>query len=141
MVHALEKAASCLNSGGVILELHDLVEPPRIEVHSDLGEFFAGQLLSEDHFENEGRANLAINQVVAAGLLLSDRSIVFENYLRAKSFDSLSNWLEEKWPNEYIPEDTRDKVIDLESKAGENSEVVLRMISRLNLFEQVSKKS
>jgi hypothetical protein len=35
MVHALEKAASCLNRGGVILEVHDLVDPPRIEVHSD----------------------------------------------------------------------------------------------------------
>ena len=73
MVHALEKAASCLNQGGVILEVHDLLDPPRIEVHSDGAEIFAGQLLSEVNFEKQQFADDAIGQVVATGKLSSDR--------------------------------------------------------------------
>lgn len=136
MVHALQKVVDYLRPEGVILEVHDLIEPPRIEVHSNLGELFAGQLLSQNYFKNERRANQAINQVVADGTLASDRSIVFESYIRADSFETLSNWLADEWPSEYIPEDTRRKVIDLEINAGENLEVVLRMVSRLNLFRK-----
>ena len=134
MVHALKKVASRLTTEGVILEVHDLIEPPRIEVHSVRGQFFAGQLLSSNYFENERKANLAINQAVAEGLLKSDQSIIFEYFIRADSFSTLSNWLAEEWPNEYIPDDTRWKVMEMESEAAEHAEVVLRIASRLNLF-------
>jgi hypothetical protein len=134
MVHALEKAVSCLNSEGVILEIHDLVDPPRIEVHSDKGELFAGQLLSDNNFENQRLADQAINQVIASGQLSSDRSVVFENFAHADTIASLTNWLEEEWESAYIPADSFEKVNDLVAKAGEKSEVVLRLISRLNLL-------
>ena len=132
MVHALEKALSYLHPGGVILEVHDLIEPPRIEVHSDDGQLFAGQLFSKTNFEYERMANQAINRVVAEGTLKSDRSTVFESYIRADSYASLAQWLADKWPNEYIPEETQRKVHHLESRAAEKSEVVLKMVSRLN---------
>jgi hypothetical protein len=138
MVHALEKAASCLNSEGVILEIHDLVDPPRIEVHSNEGEYFAGQLLSDNNFENQQLADQAISQVVATGMLQSDQAVVFENYIRADSYESMINWLEQEWESAYIPEGAECKVIDLVTQAGESAEVVLRMVTRLNLLKPVT---
>jgi hypothetical protein len=138
MVHALERAASCLKLGGVILEIHDLVDPPRIEVHSNLGEIFAGQLLSDNNFENQRQADQAINQLIAGGKLASDQATIFENYIRADSFDSMIDYLQEEWESAIIPAGTGQKVIDLVTRAGENSEVVLRMVTRINLLKPFS---
>jgi hypothetical protein len=135
MVHALRKAGSSLIQGGVILEVHDLVDPPRIEVHSEQREIYAGQLLSSNDFENQRKADQAIDQVIERGEFESDRAVVFENYIRADSLDSMLNWLETEWESAYIMEGTRQKVIDLVAQAGENAEVVLRMVSRLNLLK------
>ena len=137
MVHALEKAASCLNSGGVILEIHDLVDPPRIEVHSDHAEIFAGQLLTDNNFEIQRLADQAINQVIAAGKLSSAQAIIFESYIRADSFTSMAEYMDEEWESAYIPEDTKQQVIDIVAQLGENSEVVTRFVSRLNLFKPI----
>jgi hypothetical protein len=134
MVHALEKAASCLKQGGVILEVHDLVDPPRIEVHSEEGEFFAGQLFHASDFGNQRQADQALNHMVTSGKLESDQTVVFENYIRADSLSSLVSWLQEEWENAYLPEETQENIVRLVSAAGEDSEVVLRMISRLILF-------
>lgn len=135
MVHALNKAGSSLGSGGVVLEVHDLVDPPRIEVHSEQSETYAGQLLSSNDFENQRQADQAIDQVIERGEFQSNRAVVFENYIRADNLDSLINWLEAEWESAYIMKSTRRKVVDLVAQAGENSEVVLRMVSRLNLLK------
>lgn len=135
MVHALNKAGSSLGSGGVVLEVHDLVDPPRVEVHSEQSETYAGQLLSSNDFENQRQADQAIDQVIERGEFQSNRAVVFENYIRADNLDSLINWLEAEWESAYIMKSTRRKVVDLVAQAGENSEVVLRMVSRLNLLK------
>ena len=134
MVHALNKAGSSLSPGGVVLEVHDLVDPPRIEVHSEQGEIYAGQLLSSNDFENQCQADQAIDQMIERGEFRSDRAVVFENYIRADSLDSMLNWLETEWESAYMLAGTRKKVVDLVAQAGENSEVVLRIVSRLNLL-------
>jgi hypothetical protein len=131
MVHALRKAASSVNSGGVILEIHDLVDPPRIEIHTKQSDTFAGQLLSDDDFENQRLADHSIGQVIEDGSLQSERALVFEYYFRADTLDSLMDWLDESWESAFLPESTRKKVIDLVAKSGGDSEVVLRMVSRL----------
>lgn len=131
MVHALRKAARNLKPGGIILEVHDLIDPPRIEIHSSEGEEFAGQLLSDNDFENQRHADQAIGEVIEEGSLYSGRAVVFENYIRADTIDSLNDWLDEEWESAYIPEGTRRKVVDLVAQSGGESEVVLRMVSRL----------
>jgi hypothetical protein len=139
MVHALRKAASSLNPGGVILEVHDLVDPPRIEVHTNQSGIFAGQLLSNNNFENQRHADQAVGQVIEDGVVQSDLAVVFENYIRADTFDSLADWLDEEWESAYIPQGTRRKVIDLIAQSGEESEVVLRMVSRLMILKPAAK--
>jgi hypothetical protein len=131
MVHALRKAARSLNPGGVILEVHDLVDPPRIEIHSREGELFAGQLFSDNNFENQHQADQAIGEMIEEGSLRSGRAIVFENYIRSDTFEAFTDWLDEEWESAFIPEGTKGKIIDLVAQAGDESEVVLRMVSRL----------
>ncbi len=131
MVHALTKAASSLKPGGVILEVHDLIDPPRIEVHTGQSEIYAGQLLSTNDFANQRHADRAIVQVIETGLLQSDRAVVFENYIRSDTFDSFIDWLEEEWESAFVPDGTRQKINELIAQAEEESEVVLRMVSRL----------
>ena len=72
--------------------------------------------------------------MVTSGKLESDQAVVFENYIRADSLSSLVSWLQEEWENAYLPEETQENIVRLVSAAGEDSEVVLRMISRLILF-------
>jgi hypothetical protein len=131
MVHALRKAAKSLNPGGVILEVHDLVDPPRIEIHSREGELFAGQLFSDNNFENQRHADQAIGEMIEEGSLRSDRAIVFENYIRSDTFEAFTDWLDEEWESAFIPEGTRRKVIDLIAQSGGEGEVVLRMVTRI----------
>lgn len=131
MVHALRKAISSLNPGGVILEVHDLIDPPRIEIHSNEGEVFAGQLLSVNNFETQRHADQAIGGLIEQGSLQSKRSIIFEYYIRADTFGEFSDWLDEEWESEYIPEETKAKVVDLIEQVKGESEVALRMVSRL----------
>ena len=131
MVHALRKATSSLNPGGIILEVHDLLDPPRIEIHSSEGELFAGQLLSTNNFENQRHADQAIGELIEQGFLQSERSIVFEYFIRSDTFDEFNEWLDEEWESVYMPEETKGKVQDLIAQVGGESEVVLRMVSRL----------
>lgn len=131
MVHALKKAALCLKEGGIILNVHDLIDPPRIEVHTESRTPFAGQLFSDDDFANQRNTDQAINQAISDGLFTSERSLVFESYIRADSFESLETWLAESWESAYIPEDTREKIVDLTAQMGGENEVALRFVSRL----------
>jgi hypothetical protein len=131
MVHAFRKAISSLKPGGIILEVHDLHDPPRIEVHSSKGELFAGQLLSDDNFENQRHADQAIGEMIEQGTLQSERSIIFEYSIYSDTFDEFNDWLDEEWESAYIPEGTKRKVANLIEQLGGESEIVLRLVSRL----------
>jgi hypothetical protein len=131
MVRALRKAADSLKEGGVIINVHDLVDPPRIELHRKQNDIYAGQLLDDNDFIEQQNADQAINQVIQDELLTSDRALVFEYYIRADSLNSLETWLDDSWGSAFIPEGTRDKVIELEAQLGSECEVVLRIVSRI----------
>jgi len=131
MVHALEKVKPWLVPGGYILIVHDLVTPPRIEVHAQGQHKYAGQLFSDSGFENQRMADQAIDQVVQGGLFSSSQSHIFENYDRADSLTSLLDWLAETWESAYMTDGTKRKVDDLVEQMGWESEVVLHMITRI----------
>ena len=131
MVHALRKAADLLRPGGCLLEIHDLVDPPRIEVHTPDQQFYAGQLLSSTGLENQRQAEQAIDQVILEGAYSSSQVQVFENFIRAESLAALDTWLAEDWESAYMTEETRHQILKLVSQFGEHADVVLRMNSRL----------
>ena len=131
MVHALNKVKPWLSQEGIILVIHDLVDPPRIEIHNQNHHLYAGQLFSDNGFENQQLADQAINQVVQENLFTSSQSRIFESYLRADSFTSLMDWLADSWESAYVTESTQRKIHELVEFLGSDTEVVLLMISRI----------
>ncbi len=131
MVHALKKVKPWLSPEGYILVIHDLVDPPRIEIHNQNQQHYAGQLFSKDGFENQRMADQAIDQVVQEGLFSSSQSQIFENYDRADSLTSLLDWLAETWESTYMTDGTKRKIDDLVEQMGWESEVVLHMLTRI----------
>ena len=140
-MHALEKAGNYLNPGGCILVIHDLVDPPRIEVHNPDGQFYAGQLLSNTGFENQRMADQAVDQAIQKGGFSTTQAQIFENYIRADSLASMDNWLAEDWESAYMTKGTRIKVEQLVDRLGPESEVVLHMISRITRLDPVTTRS
>ncbi len=141
MVHALEKAGNYLNPGGCILVIHDLVDPPRIEVHNPDGQFYAGQLLSNTGFENQRMADRAVDQAIQKGKFSSTRVQIFENFIRANSLASLDAWVAEDWESAYMTKETRIEVEQLVGRMGPEAEVVLHMISRITRLDPVTTRS
>ena len=131
MVHALKKVKPWLSPEGHILVIHDLVDPPRIEVHNQNQQLYAGQLFSDNGFENQRMADQAIDQVVQEGLFSSSQPHIFENYDRADSLTSLLDWLAETWESTYMTDGTKRKIDDLVEQMGWESEVVLHMLTRI----------
>jgi hypothetical protein len=140
MVHALEKSGNYLRPGGCLLVVHDLVDPPRIEVHTPEGQFYAGQLLSNTCFENQRMADQAVDQAIQKGDFSSTRVQIFENYMRADSLASMDAWLAEEWESAYLTEGTRIKVEQLVDRLGPEAEVVLHMISRITRLDPIKTK-
>ena len=141
MVHALEKSGSYLRPGGCILVIHDLVDPPRIEVHTQEGQFYAGQLLSNTWFENQRKADQAVDQAIQKGGFSSTKVQIFENYIRADSLASMDAWLAEDWESAYLTEGTRSRVEQLVDRLGAETEVVLHMISRITRLDPIKNKN
>lgn len=137
MVHALEKTGRFLRPGGCLLDIHDLVDPPRIEIHARDQQVFAGQLLSTSGFESQRQADQAMDQVIQRGLFSSTHSKIFENFIRADSIDSMEACLAEDWESAYMTSETHRTVEALAAGLGEETQVVLRMISRITRLDPV----
>jgi hypothetical protein len=140
MVHALEKSGNYLRPGGCILVIHDLVDPPRIEVHNPNGQFYAGQLLSNTGFENQRVADQSVDQAIQKGDFSTTQVQIFENYIRADSLAAMDAWLAEDWESAYMTKGTRIKVKQLVGRLGPEAEVVLHMISRITRLDPIKKK-
>jgi hypothetical protein len=131
MVHALEKVRTLLNPDGCILAIHDLVDPPRISVQSTQYQYYAGQLFSDNNFENQRMADQAIDLVVQEGSFTASQFNIFENLIHIESFTSLQEWLDDTWESAYLTDQTQNKIIELADQLGAQAEVVVHMISRI----------
>jgi len=140
MVHALEKSGNYLRPEGCILVIHDLVDPPRIEVHNPNGQFYAGQLLSNTGFENQRVADQSVDQAIQKGDFSTTQVQIFENYIRADSLAAMDAWLAEDWESAYMTKGTRIKVEQLVGRLGPEAEVVLHMISRITRLDPIKTK-
>jgi hypothetical protein len=131
MVHALQLVKTWLNPEGSVLVIHDLVDPPRISVHGKNQQYYAGQLFSDNGFENQRQADLAVDQVVQEESFSVSKFRVFENDLRANSLAALLDWLDDQWESAYLTDGTLDMIGELEKQLGSGAEIVLHMISRI----------
>ena len=121
--------------------IHDLVDPPRLEVHNPDGQFYAGQLLSNTGFENQRMADQAVDQAIHKGVFSSSQAQIFENFIHADSLASLDAWVAEDWESAYMTKGTRIKVDQLVGRMGAEAEVVLRLISRITRLDPVTTRS
>ena len=130
-MHALKKVGPWLDKSGSVLVIHDLVDPPRIEIHHHDQHRYAGQLLSDTGFESQYQADQAIDQVIQEDIYFSDQSRIFENNIRADSLQGMLEWLAESWESAYMTGATHQKVEELLDILGEDSEVILHFITRI----------
>jgi hypothetical protein len=131
MVHALEKTRGLLQPGGILLNVHDIPQSPRLEIHGSGHERYAGLLLSRSDFENQRLADEALDQAVREGFFVREDVKIFEYLIHADTFEALNEMLEETWETAYIPQGTVDKIVDFMRAAGEGAEIILRMPARI----------
>ena len=131
MVHALQKAASFLNSGGVLIEVHDILDPPRIEIHAGGRANYIGQLLSSNDFEDQRYAEKALLQVIQNKFLSSVQSRIFEYLFYADSFADLNQWLEDSWEDAYMLDETKHLIEKMVKREGEGAKIALRSVARI----------
>ena len=135
MVHALKKAASFTKPGGVLIDIHDLLDPPRIEIHTSARKLYVGQLFSSNDFENQRQADQTINTAVQDGFLVSDKACIFEYLILAESFEALNEWLADTWESAYIMDETTRLINQVINQEGKRVEIALRMVSRIMMLK------
>lgn len=135
MVHALKKAASFTKPGGVLIDIHDLLDPPRIEIHTSGRKLYVGQLLSSNDFENQRQADQALNSAVQNGFLISEVARIFEYLILAESFEALNEWLADTWESAYIMDETTRLINQVINQEGNGTKIALRMMSRMMMLK------
>jgi hypothetical protein len=135
MVHALKKAASFTKPGGVLIDIHDLLDPPRIEIHTSGRKLYVGQLLSSNDFENQRQADQALNSAVQNGFLISEKARIFEYLILAESFEALNEWLADTWESAYIMDETTRLINQVINQEGNGTKIALRMMSRMMMLK------
>ena len=137
MVHALTKAASFTKPGGVLIDIHDLLDPPRIEIQTGGRKFYVGQLFSSNNFEAYRQADQVINTAVQDGFLISDKARIFEYLILAESFEALNEWLADIWESAYMMDETIRLINQVINQEGKIVEIALRMVSRILMLKPV----
>lgn len=137
MVHALEKVKDLLGPHGRVLEIHDLIDPPKIEVSVGASHRYIGQILSDTDFENQRIADEAILKVIYDGLYTSTRSAIFDYIMRADSLESMMAWLEESWESAYLIEDASQTIKKFQDQSREDFEIIVRFVSRIFQLDPV----
>ena len=137
MVHALKKASSFTKPGGVLIDIHDLLDPPRIEIHTSARKLYVGQLFSSNDFENQRQADQAINTAVQDGFLISEVARIFEYLILAESFEALNEWLTDTWQSAYIIDETTRLINKVINQEGKRVEIALRMVSRIMMLKPI----
>lgn len=135
MVHALKKAASFTKPGGVLIDIHDLLDPPRIEIHTSARKLYVGQLFSSNDFENQRQADQALNSAVQNGFLIQEKARIFEYLILAESFEALNEWLADTWESAYIMDETTRLINQVINQEGKRVEIALRMVSRIMMLK------
>ena len=137
MVHALKKAASFTKPGGVLIDIHDLLDPPRIEIHTSARKLYVGQLFSSNDFENQRQADQALNSAVQNGFLISEVARIFEYLILAESFEALNEWLADTWQSAYIIDETTRLINKVINQEGKRVEIALCMVSRIMMLKPI----
>lgn len=131
MVHALQKSARLINSGGELVEVHDVLDPPRIEIHNAGRSKYVGQLLSSNDFEDQRLTEQALLQVIQSEELSCVQSSIFGYLFYADTFSDLNQWLADSWEDAYMLGETKQLIEKMVKREGEGAKIALCSVARI----------
>ncbi len=126
MVHALERTAALLVTGGLLVDIHPTSEPARLEVRASGRTMPAGVITEEDGGIEYRQADAAIAEVTGRGLFRCERTTTFTFVTYAGSLSELRDHLADVWTDAVIDDASARTIEDLLAQAGEAGEVLLR---------------
>lgn len=125
-MHALEITHSLLKPDGLLINIQPIGKPKPIEVHSDGLVSHAGWIEHRLNFVLHKQSLASLEQVVEDGLFIIEREDTFPFLYHEQSFSTLQKWLAENWENHILDDETAKRTEELLTKAGDNSEVIMR---------------
>lgn len=131
MVHALLQAHSLLNPGGVLVSVHDLSTPHKIEVHATGAIYKVGWLLDKDEFASEHSSFNALAQVVTDGKFILEDERDFRYNIYVDGLPEFQEWLSTWWSSAVISDRIIHRIEDIVRVGTQPSRIVLALQARM----------
>jgi len=139
MVHALEEIRHMLKPDGALVDIHPVLEAPRIQVHQGRKILFDEP--DPDHDEEKfRRADRALEEVLQRGLFILERRGQFDMYGYSTTVAEYCNYIEKASGYDESPEDEAilaqeadfySRVEAIMEGAGEGAEIVYHEVARI----------
>jgi hypothetical protein len=137
MVHALQQMHKLLSPHGLLVNVHDLPVPARIEVHSPEKISRVGWLLDKDDFKEERCATNALAQVVTKGDFILEDERDFSRNIHVDDLNEFQALLAEKWTSAILPDSISQRLEALLLETGQPVKIVVASHSRMTKLRAV----
>lgn len=131
MVHALEIVHGLLAPEGVLLDIHPISEPPRLEVRLGAALHLAGWLHETDEAVEYDQADAALATAVARGLYAHDGQRLFRFTTHSDSLEELRAHLAREWTDAVIDDGTAARIEELLRAPTRDRALLLHETARL----------
>jgi hypothetical protein len=143
MVHALRSVHNLLREGGLLVDIHPVAVPRRIDVRIDGGPVPVGATIDAPRFATYRLADRALSQVVRERLFIPAGREVFTFYVHADTLsDLLAYFAEREWSASFgerqtrLEEPIRQRIIHLYQEPGGKKEIVLHRPTGVTWFRK-----
>lgn len=126
MVHALEKVRNLLKPDGLLIDIHPVDTPTRVEVHVDDQITPTGWLKQKNDGEHYRQADAALADVIRRGLFTVQKAGQFIALYYADTIAALEAFLEREWTDVALDEATIQQTEELLAEREGHTEIILR---------------
>lgn len=131
MVHALLQAHSLLHPSGVLVSVHDLSTPHKIEVHAPGAIYKVGWLLDKEEFANEHSSFNALARVVSDGDFVLEDERDFRYNIYVDDLPEFQEWLSTWWSSAIISVKIIHRIENVIRDGGQPVRIVLALQARM----------
>ena len=118
MVHALQEIHNLLKPSGFLIDIRPTGELAQFIRPLGDDEHLIGYLQENDDYVEYAQAEVAVQEVVRAGLFQIKKAGEFAFCVHADSFTELKTYLDENWSDALITEDVIAEAKKLDDKYG-----------------------
>jgi hypothetical protein len=143
MVHALRIVHNLLRDGGLLIDIHPVAVPRRVEVRIDGETVPVGATVDAARFATYRLADRALSQVVREGLFVPAGREVFTFTVHADTLpDLLAYFAEREWSATFerrptvLEESIRQRITHLYREPGGRKEIVLHRPAGVTWFRR-----